>query len=67
MDEKPTRVEHLPRVSTANAADAAAEPANTNYFYYVLIDSDGTHGFSETLEEHNRKKQEAKDAGVLTP
>jgi cell division protein YceG involved in septum cleavage len=33
----------------------------------VLIDSDGTHGFSETLEEHNRKKQEAKDAGVLTP
>lgn len=46
---------------------AAAEPANTNYFYYVLIDTDGTHGFSETLEEHNRKKQEAKDAGVLTP
>ena len=47
--------------------DAAAHPADTNYFYYVLINKDGTHGFSETLEEHNRKKQEAKDAGVLTP
>jgi UPF0755 protein len=47
--------------------DAAAHPADTNYFYYVLINKDGTHGFSETLEEHNRKKQAAKDAGVLTP
>lgn len=47
--------------------DAAAEPEVTDYFYYVLINSDGTHGFSETLEEHNRKKAEAKDAGVLTP
>jgi UPF0755 protein len=47
--------------------EAAANPADTDYFYYVLINSDGTHGFSETLEEHNRKKQEAKDAGVLTP
>ncbi len=47
--------------------EAAAEPEETSYYYYVLIDSDGTHGFSETLEEHNRKKQEAKDAGVLTP
>ncbi len=46
---------------------AAAQPEDTDYFYYVLINTDGTHGFSETLEEHNRKKQEAKDAGVLTP
>ena len=43
--------------------EAAANPEETNYFYYVLISSDGEHGFSETLEEHNRKKQEAKDAG----
>lgn len=47
--------------------DAAAHPEDTDYFYYVLINSDGTHGFSVTLEEHNQKKQEAKDAGVLTP
>jgi len=47
--------------------EAAAHPADTDYFYYVLVDFDGTHGFSETLEEHNRKKEEAKAAGVLTP
>lgn len=47
--------------------EAAADWDDTEYYYYVLIDSDGTHGFSETLEEHNRKKAEAKDAGVLTP
>lgn len=46
---------------------AAADWENTDFYYYVLINSDGTHGFSETLEEHNRKKAEAKDAGVLTP
>jgi UPF0755 protein len=47
--------------------EAAAHPADTNYFYYVLINQDGTHGFSETLEEHNIKKEQAKDDGVLTP
>ena len=47
--------------------EAAADPEDTEYYYYVLVNSDGTHGFSETLEEHNRKKEEAKDAGVLTP
>ena len=47
--------------------EAAASPAETEYYYYVLIDSDGTHGFSETLEEHNAKKEAAKEAGVLTP
>jgi UPF0755 protein len=47
--------------------EAAARPDVTNYLYYVLIDKDGTHGFSETLEEHNRLKEEAKANGVLTP
>ena len=47
--------------------EAAANPEDTGYFYYVLINRDGTHGFSETLEEHNQKKAEAKEAGVLTP
>jgi UPF0755 protein len=53
-------------VRTASIA-AAAQPEDTEYYYYVLIDTDGTHGFSETLEEHNLKKEEAKEAGVLTP
>jgi UPF0755 protein len=47
--------------------EAAASPAETEYFYYVLIDTDGTHGFSRTLEEHNEKVEAAKEAGVLTP
>jgi UPF0755 protein len=45
--------------------EAAAQPAETAFYYYVLVDPSGAHGFSETLEEHNRKKQEAKDAGVI--
>lgn len=50
-----------------SSIEAAAAPAETEYFYYVLISTDGTHGFSKTLEEHNQKKEEAKEAGVLTP
>jgi UPF0755 protein len=46
---------------------AAAAPEETDFYYYVLVDNDGTHGFSETLEEHNQKKADAKEAGVLTP
>ena len=45
--------------------EAAAAPAETAFYYYVLVDESGKHGFSETLEEHNQKKQEAKDAGVI--
>jgi len=45
----------------------AANPEETGYFYYVLIDSDGTHGFSETLDEHNRLKAQAQEDGVITP
>lgn len=44
---------------------AAASPADTGFYYYVLVDTNGKHGFSETLEEHNRKKEEAKAAGVI--
>ena len=46
---------------------AAANPAESAYLYYVLIDEDGTHGFSETLEEHEALKEQAKEDGVLTP
>lgn len=50
-----------------DSLNAASSPADTEYLYYVLIDFDGTHGFSETLEEHNLLKEEAKASGVLTP
>jgi UPF0755 protein len=45
--------------------EAAANPEDTDYFYYVLIDLDGRHGFSETLEEHNEKVAQAREDGVL--
>jgi UPF0755 protein len=45
--------------------EAAAAPAKTQFFYYVLIDTDGRHGFSETLEEHNAKVEQARADGVL--
>ena len=31
---------------------AALNPANTDYYYYVLNPATGTHQFSKTLEEH---------------
>lgn len=45
--------------------EAAANPEETDYLYYVLISTDGTHGFSVTLEEHNAKKAEARANGVI--
>ncbi len=35
--------------------EAVANPANTNYFYFVAngIKADGSHEFAETLEQHN--------------
>ena len=35
---------------------AAAQPADTNYFYYVLTSKDGTHTFCETEDEFNAAK-----------
>lgn len=37
----------------ASALEAAVEPAETGYFYFVSMNT-GRHHFSETLEEHNR-------------
>ena len=45
--------------------EAAANPADTDYFYYVLSAEDGSHTFSETLEEHNAAVQKAREDGVL--
>jgi len=45
--------------------EAAAAPAETDFFYYVVVDEDGRHGFSVTLEEHNEKVAEARQAGIL--
>lgn len=45
--------------------EAAAAPDETPFFYYVLSDEEGRHAFAETLEEHNRNVQQARDDGIL--
>ncbi len=44
---------------------AAGDPEDTPFFYYVLVDPDGSHGFSVTLEEHNEKVAKARAEGVF--
>jgi UPF0755 protein len=45
--------------------EAAAQPAETDFLYYVLADEDGSHVFAETLEEHNENVAVAREAGLL--
>lgn len=44
---------------------AAAEPAETDFLYYVLSSEDGSHAFAETLEEHNANVAKAREDGLL--
>lgn len=44
---------------------AAANPAESEYLFYVLVSPDGGHGFSKTYEEHQEKIAQAKADGVL--
>jgi cell division protein YceG involved in septum cleavage len=41
------------------------DPADSDFFFYVLVSSDGSHGFSTTYEEHQQKIAKAKEEGVL--
>lgn len=45
--------------------EAAAEPADTDFFFYVLSSEDGSHTFSETYEEHQAAVAQARADGVL--
>jgi UPF0755 protein len=45
--------------------EAAANPEPTDFLYYVLIDEEGRHGFSTTLEEHQAKVEQARADGIL--
>lgn len=37
---------------------AAFAPEEHDYLYYVLVDEEGRHAFAETLEEHNRNREQ---------
>lgn len=59
------RYDGLPPTPISGAGEAAiraaADPADEDFLYYVVIDpSTGEHGFSRTLEEHNQKVREAR-------
>lgn len=45
--------------------DAAANPVESAYLFYVLSDRDGHHAFAETIEEHNDNVAQAREDGVL--
>jgi UPF0755 protein len=57
----PTPISTIRRASL----EAAADPAGTEFYYYVVVDSDGRHGFSATLDEHNAKVAKARAEGVI--
>ena len=44
--------------------EAAVDPPDGPWLYYVVIDPDGRHGFAATLDEHNRNIALAKANGV---
>ncbi|GAB4273378.1 MAG: endolytic transglycosylase MltG [Coriobacteriia bacterium] len=43
------------------ALKAAADPAETDYIYYVLTGEDGSHTFTETYEEFLRAKERSRE------
>ncbi len=45
--------------------EAAANPDQTDYLFYVLSDLDGNHAFAVTLDEHNANVAQAREDGVL--
>lgn len=45
--------------------EAAAAPADSPYFFYVLADEEGGHAFAETLDEHNANVAQAREDGIL--
>lgn len=50
---------------SAKSLQAAADPAETGYLYFVLASTDGTHAFADTYDEFLALKQRARDAGLL--
>jgi UPF0755 protein len=47
--------------------EAAADPAATDYFFYVLSTAEGGHAFAETFDEHLANIERSRQAGILPP
>lgn len=47
------------------AIEAAAAPDDTEFLFYVLSASDGSHTFTTNLDDHNAAVQQAREDGVL--
>jgi UPF0755 protein len=47
------------------SVQAAVDPAETDYYFYVLADTDGSHAFATTYDEHQANVRKAKEDGVL--
>ncbi len=45
--------------------EAAADPATSDYLFFVVVSEDGKAGFSKTYEEHKEKIAKAKAEGIL--
>ncbi len=45
--------------------EAAMNPTEGPWLFYVLIDEEGNHAFAETLEEHNQNVAIAREQGLL--
>ena len=62
------RVSGLPPTPIASpgraALEAAVDPVEGQWLYYVVVDADGRHAFATTLAEHNRNIALAQSRGV---
>ena len=47
------------------SVDAAVDPTDTDYYFYVLARTDGSHAFATTYAQHQANIRKAKAAGVL--
>ncbi|HEY7563952.1 MAG TPA: endolytic transglycosylase MltG [Acidimicrobiia bacterium] len=47
------------------ALEAAAAPAATDYYFYVLSTAEGGHAFAETYDEHLANIERSRQAGIL--
>jgi UPF0755 protein len=61
----PTPINSPGEDSLRAALEPSTEPGADRWLYYVLIDEDGHHSFSETRDEHDRKAAQAAKDGLL--